>query len=88
LSENHRSPVRPNVLVLNNDGNEDPLGRIHSLLTDPATEQKNIALIGNGALNDLAASVKTVYPEITDLDNGSNLGRAEGYGLVIKLTLD
>ena len=75
------------IVVLNWNGKNDTLACLHSLKGQEDVEVK-VILVDNGSVDDSVLSVSDQFPNATVIENGVNLGYAEGNNVGIKYALD
>ncbi|OAI04694.1 hypothetical protein A1353_13175 [Methylomonas methanica] len=75
------------VIILNWNGKKDTLECLSSLqhLKHP---NFNIIVADNGSSDDSVKTIRTEYPDVFILENGANLGFAEGNNRAIRYALD
>ena len=71
------SPTLISIIILNWNGKKDTIECISSL-QDLKHPNFSIIVADNGSTDDSVDSIKNVYPDIFILENGENLGFAEG----------
>jgi GT2 family glycosyltransferase len=75
------------VVVLSWNGREDTLAALASLraVRDPIV---HVIVVDNGSTDGTVAAVRAAYPEVTMIENGSNLGYAAGNNVGIRHAVD
>lgn len=75
------------IIILNWNGKEDTLACLESL-RGLIYENREIILADNGSTDDSLDAIRASYPEVTVVENGENLGFAEGNNRGIRVALD
>lgn len=75
------------VIILNWNGKDDTLECLSSVKSLSYTNY-NVIVVDNGSTDNSLAAISAVYPDIFILENGSNLGFAEGNNRAIEYALD
>jgi len=73
------------VVILNWNGKEDTLGCLASL--EKVTTAHQVLVVDNGSTDDSVAAVGERFPRVKILENGENLGYAEGNNRGIRYAL-
>ncbi|CAL1241873.1 glycosyltransferase family 2 protein [Candidatus Methylocalor cossyra] len=78
--------IKISIIILNWNGKEDTLECLSSVrgIDYPAYD---IIVADNGSSDDSVSSIREAYPEVTILENGANLGFAEGNNRAIRYAL-
>lgn len=71
------------VVVLNWNGAQDTIACVHSLHGHPVSE---LVVLDNGSEDDSVQQIRTAFPELRLIENGANLGFAEGVNRGIAAT--
>ncbi|NGX51664.1 MAG: N-acetylglucosaminyl-diphospho-decaprenol L-rhamnosyltransferase [Chlamydiae bacterium] len=74
------------VIILNWNGKSDTLDCLASLRK--VEEEHQTVVVDNGSDDDSVSSIRKIYPEITLLETGENLGFAEGNNVGIRYALE
>jgi GT2 family glycosyltransferase len=83
------SPSTPSVfiIILNFNSKEDIFDCIESVLVQNY-KPFEIIIVDNGSIDDSVKELKQRYPEITLIENGTNLGYAQGNNIGMRYALD
>jgi GT2 family glycosyltransferase len=75
------------IIILNWNGKVDTLACLNSLKKSTYFNQE-IVVIDNGSSDDSVEQIKLLYPSVTMLETGKNLGYAEGNNVGIRFALE
>jgi GT2 family glycosyltransferase len=74
------------IIILNWNGKHDTIECLHSLATVKGSHIETV-VVDNGSTDGSAATIRELFPHVTVLETGSNLGYAEGNNVGIRYAL-
>ena len=75
------------IIILNWNGKADTLACLNSLQKSTYSNQE-IIVVDNGSSDDSVEQIKSLYPSVTLLETGKNLGYAEGNNVGLRYVLE